>query len=782
MIKNYFKTAFRNIVSQPIFSIINITGLVIAITSVVLISLWVQDEKSYDKFHLKSDRIHRVIMNMGDHGNLAMTPPPLANKIKEEFPEVEYSTRIQDCPQVVVKNENHNFNENKGIFVDPDFFEIFSFNLLDGNQQNLINEPFNIVVTKDFANRYFKDGNVINNNLSINGNPVTISGVLDNIPANSHLQFDFILPIELLELLGEDLSDWGNVNVHSYIRVKKDVEWTTLNEKIVNWQTPRKESFFLQPLEEIHTEPGMLADNAVVSDKKYINIFIVVALIILIIASINYITIYISSALKRIREIGLRKINGSNKKNLILQFLSESIVFIFITLFLSTVLIRVLLPYFNNIVNKELSFQLLDTKIIVGLLFIGFLLLIFIGIYPALFFSSLKPSILFKKDTGKFGIVTKLKRGMILIQFSVTTILIIGVFTVLKQLEFIENKDLGFQKENIIYLPFNGIAEHYESMKEEVLKNPSVLNVTAKNSLPIENANKTDEIFWPGMELDQKLLVEATGVDYNYIETMNMTLSEGRSFSEQYETDKSSAVLNRTAVRQMNLKDPIGKTINLWGFPLTVIGVVNDGLFYSLKKKSGPQIYYMIQDINEDEMTYYGKILINVKERDIQETISQIQNVWSCYYPEIPFDFNFLDKAIDQRYWEERRLFSVIKYFVVLSLILSCMGLYGLSLFSTKQRIKEIGVRKVNGAKISEILTMLNKDFVLWAGIAYAISVPVAYIIMYKWLNNFAYKIMLSWWIFALAGIFALTTVLLTISWQSWRAARRNPVEALRYE
>ena len=782
MLKNSIKTALRNIKNQPVFNTINCLGLVIAISSLVLISIWVKNELSFDKFHANYESIYRVIMNRGEYDAIPITPPPLAEKLKEGIPEIKYATRIQQCPQAIIKNKDLVFNEKDGIFADPDFFTIFSFKLIAGNTNNLFGNPFNIVVTEDFAYKYFNSKNVLNKTLEINGKNVTVSGIIKNVPQNSHLQFDFILPEKLYKLMGGNEDEWGNVNLMTYVEVEKGSNFKSLNTKVLNIETPRSETFYLQPLKEIHTDLNLMADNTKVTDKKYINIFIVIALIIVLLASVNYITIYISSSTKRIKEIGIRKISGSGRKSMIFQFISETALFILITLIISVFVIKLSLPLFNNIMQKELSINFFDSTFLPGMILIGIIFLLSIGIYPSLYFSSLKPVALLKKDSRLPGSPARLKKMMIFIQFIVTTILIASIITISKQLDYIKNKDLGFEKENIIYLPFNGIGEKYDILKTEMLKNPSVINVSAKNSLPVEIADITSEISWPGKRLDQNFLMEVTAVDYDYIKTLKMNLLMGRNFSSEIESDVLSVILNETAMKQMQFKNPIGEVINIWGQDVTVIGVVKDGLFYSLKEKAGPQIFYRTELVDEDEMANYGMLLINIKGNNIKNTLSEVKSVWNTVIPGVPFDFNFINNAINQRYWEEERLFSVIKYFVVLSIILSCLGLFGLSLFSSKQRVKEIGLRKVNGAKVTEILSLLNKDLITWAFSAYIIAIPLAYYILKNWLNNFAYKTNLSWWIFAAAGILALIIALFTTSWQSWMAARRNPVEALRYE
>jgi putative ABC transport system permease protein len=783
MIRNYLKTIVRIIVRQPVFSAINILGLSIAITCVVFISLWVWDELSYDRFHQSRDQIYRVMMNLGEYGNLAVTPPPLIGKIKEDFPEINHAARVKECPEMVIKNGDLIFREEEGIFVDPEFFDIFSFDLLRGHKPDLLKDPYSIVLTEVMAKKYFDTEDPVNKTLYIDGQSFTVTGVLRNIPENSHLQFNFILPVELLTHFGNNLESWGNVNLYSYIEVVEGTDFSKLNEKIIEWKTPRKENFFLQPLESIHQEPDYVADNSKICDKKYVRIFSSIALFILLIACVNYITLYISSSLNRMKEIDIRKVIGSSRKNLFFQFLGESTLFIIIGLILSDVFTEVLSPLFNDITQKNYTYLFHNYYSLPFTILFGVLLLLIIGVYPAIYLSKFKPSLIIKeKGKDKILPISRLKNMMVLIQFSITTVLLIGIILISKQLNYIHDKNLGFNKENIVYMPFRGIGEHYDNFRQALLKNPEILNVTAKNSLPIESADKTSSIYWPGKNPDDDLLMEATGVDFRYIETIGLNIVEGRDFSPDYPTDKYSFMLNQAALKQMKLVNPIGKVIKLWGYQGSIIGIVNDALFYSLKEKTGPQILYMIQDIKSQEMSDFGVLLVKIAGNDVRGTISSIQSAWKDYFPDIPFSFSFLDKAIESRYNDEKRLFMIMQYFAILSIIVSCLGLFGISLFSVERRTKEIGIHKVNGATISEVMVLLNKDFVRWILIAFVIAIPTGYFVMYKWLEGFAYKTSLSWWIFAFAGITALIIALITVSWQSWKAATRNPVESLRYE
>ncbi|NJK85126.1 MAG: FtsX-like permease family protein [Bacteroidales bacterium] len=371
---------------------------------------------------------------------------------------------------------------------------------------------------------------------------------------------------------------------------------------------------------------------------------------------------------------------------------------------------------------------------------------------------------------------------MVFVQFAVSTILLIGIFTVTKQLKFIQNKDLGYQKENIVYLPFNGMADQYHTFKRELLNLPNINGVTAKNSLTIEIADKTTDLYWPGKEENQEVFIEATGVDYDYFSTMGLNMVEGRCFSVDFLTDKGGLVVNQDALIKMGLTNAIGQKVNLWGFDLEVIGVVNNANFYSLKETIGPQAYYLIENCDETELDEYGVILIKIAGNYTNQTFASIEKIWTKLNPEVPFELNFLDSAVNHLYVSEKRLAKLVQYFTILSILISCLGLLGITNLAVRECTKEIGIRKVNGAKRSEILIMINTNYAKWVITAFFIACPMAWIILKKWLEEFAYRTQLNWWIFFASGLSLLLISSITVSLQSWRAASRNPVESLRYE
>lgn len=451
MITKMIKQVFRKIKNQPLFSGIKYLGLTVGMACIIIITVWMQNELSFDKFHENSENIYRVIMDMGEHGELALTPPPLIDKIQNDFPEIECATRVEDLPKIIVKNKDIIFYEENGIFADPGFFDVFSFQLLSGDKRKILDNPFNVVITEQFAQKYFGNSDGLNKSLTVHGFPFTVAGILENIPQNSHLKFDFILPIQLKTNLGYELDNWGDVNLYTYMKIKNGADATTLNAKIANWETPRDESFFLQPLTEIHGDTHYIAENAKTSDKLYIFVFSSVALLILIIACLNYITLFITASYKRSKEIGMMKIIGATRKKLMLIFISETGIFILASLFTALLLVKLLIPFFNNITETQLSFGFFQSGKMSIAIILSIVLLLIIGIYPALHLSSIKPQSIFRKEKMNSGIISRSKNMMVLVQFTITTILIIGLITVSKQMNYIQNKDLGFQKLHFVY-------------------------------------------------------------------------------------------------------------------------------------------------------------------------------------------------------------------------------------------------------------------------------------------------------------------------------------------
>jgi putative ABC transport system permease protein len=796
--KNYIKIEFRNLIKLKTYSFINISGLAIGLASIILIFLWVQDELSYDGFHKNKDDIYRIGLYFPSNSiRIAQSRPAFAHALKDAFPEIVDAVRYKQRSRLLLKNDNQVFYEDGGAVADPSFFNMFTFPFLKGDPNTALSEIDNVVITEKLASKYFRNEDPMNKLLFIDGTPMKVTGVIKDVPEQSHMQFTFISSIQLLARLGDNLNSWGNCNLYTYIRFSDDISKEKIIDKSIRYLRTKTaerwgrnpndldEIAFFQSLKNIHLDSDIRSqDNFKIGDMQYVHIFTIIALFILVIACINYINLSTARATIRKKEVGVKKVIGSNKYQLFIQFFSESLIFAIVAYIFAIILVELFLPAFNNFIGKNLSIFYLHWKFIFGSLTIVFFTGILAGVYPAFYLSSFQPIQLFR-DTTKRGLSkTVFRKILIIVQFLISIALIISTLVVYDQLNYMRNKNLGFDKDNVIYLQFRGnIGKNFESFRNELNQNINILGVTAKNSLPIESADRTTSVQWPGKIPEQEVFVEATAVDWDYIETMNLSLIEGRNFSREFSSDlKGSFILNEEAVKQLSLESPIGKPFSLWRRQGTIIGVVNNVHFSSLRHSIEPQVLYLVQDINSQEMKDYGFILIKIKEGKFNNSISYIEDTWNKINSDFPFEFWFLDTAVENQYQIEKKMGTIFNYFTLLSIFIACLGLFGLVSFTTEQRSKEIGIRKVLGASASSILSILTKNLIKLVFLANLIAWPIAWYAMNKWLQNFAYRIDLKIWPFLLAGFLALVIALITISWQAIRAATANPVNALRYE
>lgn len=782
------KLAFRQLLRQRTHNLIQIIGFSLALTCVIMILSWVRYELSFDQFHDKKDNLYRVLMdiNVGSEGafQLAVTPPPMGIAAVDEFPEIVNSTRFELSPQIVFELDGVSHFGTNGALADPAFLDMFSFPLLKGNPALAMDNPQSVLLSESFAATYFGDKDPMNRIIKVQNAPMKITGIFKDIPSNSHLQFDFLIPIQLKTMMGSDLTDWGNVNLCTYIQVSEGTDLTSLNTKFKSWDTPRKyDQFTLQSLHEIHSTSGIQAEESVVTDRKYVHVFIVLAFVILMIACINFVNLQSGQVLKRTREVGIRKVNGANKIQLILQFMMESCLVLLISYFLSFLVVELAVPYFSQLFDYKIDLQFYDYEFL-GLLASLFIVIVLTtGLVPSTRFASFNPTGLMQKLPIKGKIGSLSRKVLVITQFVFSVFFIIGTIVINNQFQFMKNRSLNEQKNQIIYLPFKGeIGTKYDTFKNRLLTLPSISHVTAKNSLPTEVADKTGELDWPGKDPNMDFIIEGTGVDFQYFETLGIGVVEGRTFTEAFTSDNKFAfVLNKTAIKNMGLENPIGTDISLWGYPGQIIGIVKDVNLKSLRNEVDGQIFFIIPDYTDQDITFYGVILIKIQD-DIPITLATIQEQWSELNPGIPFDYHFLDEAVDSLYWDEMRLSKLMNYASFLGIIICCLGLLGLVIHNSNSRIKEIGIRKINGATMRNIMLMLNRQYIQWVSISLIIAFPLAWFVLDKWLRNFADHIRLDWWIFAISGLVTLIIALATINGQIVKVARNNPADVLKYE
>ncbi len=800
MFNNYLKIAFRNVKRHKGYSFINITGLAIGMACTILISFYILDELSYDKYHEKSDSIYRLVQILGPgteyEYETVVQSALYAPLLLEEIPEVKNAARIY-APKmwgrsVLIGYKDKIFYTQELIFADASLFEMFSFPFAKGNPETVFPDPQSIVITEKVAEKYFGDEDPMGKIITYdNQHQFKVTGVLKNIPRNSHFRFDFVVPMESYPMvMNERLEKWTNSAFPTYLELPKNYDITALQEKIPALiKSHRGKSvdteFWFQPLTRIHLHSHLNDELGTNSDIRYVYIFIVIALFVLSIACMNFINLSTARSVHRAREVGVRKMVGANRNQLIKQFLFESIIICLIALAASLFLVWVFLPSFTKIFGVQIDFSFISPYSYMALLaiialFTGF----FSGVFPAFFLSSFNLISVLKGRflTGKRGKNT-LRKWLVVAQFAISTILVICTGIIYDQLNYIQNSDLGFNKESVVVIPTRRDKEVISKagiLKTAFEKDSSVFNVTASSQTPgIKMFSRHAQT--EGDAKDKWKSVRSLWVEHDFIKTYELSLLAGRSFSKEFGTDADKAfILNETAVKMFGFSSPenaIGKQINLnYGRKIgTVIGVTKDFNFLSLHSKIEP----IIMHINPDRFYY---ISARINNQNIQTTLDYLKKKWGEILPQRPFDYFFLERDYSEQYHSDQSFGTLLSHFSLIAILISCLGLFGLISYSVERRTKEIGIRKVLGASISKVFYLIAKEFMYAIGIAAIIAWPVAYFVMSKWLQSFAYRISIGLGAFILSSVLALIVALLTVSYQTVKAATANPVDSLRYE
>lgn len=798
MLRNYLKIAFRNLVKNFGFSAINISGLAIGLASCFLIALYIQFEIGYESFHENKEDIYRYIpRSESQDGNLRMqtwTPPGFAPAMADHFAEIEKFSRfstLDDEPLMKVKDMV--LSPETLALADIDFFSIFSFNLLRGEPSQVLVNPFSVVISEDIAETFFDGEDPVGKTINYdNSYELTITGVFETLPNNSHLQFSYLIPFETVgdvierqfgfpkERFLTDLESW---NYSSYFQLSKNVNPVVLEKSIDEYFTTlRKNKFnpelmsdWLQPLNEIHFSTGIKGDEAN-GNKNNIYIFSAIAFFILIIACFNFMNLSTAKAMNRSKEVGVRKVMGAQKSQLVYQFLGETILLTIISLVLAIILLELIVPIFNSVMGLSLTPAYLNNPLFVlVLLGIGLLTGVIAGGYPAFYLSSFEAARVLKDTAGKSG-KSGLRQVLTVLQFAIAAFLIIGTFVIYEQTSFLKNKPLGFNKDRIIFLsPPLTVADQMSVFENSLRSNSAIEGVTRSNSVPgYAGSHWTYSI----PEVDKSMNINTMIVDFDFIDTYNIEVLEGRGISSEYASDSSdSYIINETAARQMMLANPIGMSIQaLDGHEVgEIVGVVKDFHYKPLQQAIEPLV--MRYDM-KNAFTWS----IKFNDNNLQQNLTLVEEEWKKIAPDYPFSYSFLDDSLEKLYQSEQNTGWLISVFSVLAVFIACLGLLGLTSFLTEQRKKEIGVRKVLGASVSGIVTLLGKDFVKLVGIAFFVSVPLAWWAMNTWLEDFAYKIEINPILYVSAGGILLFIALVTVSYQSFKAAVNNPADTLRSE
>ena len=778
MLKNYLTIAFRNIIRRKGFSFINIAGLAVGLAVSMLIFLWVQDEYNYDSFNEKADSIYRVVFSYQSNDRRMQhwrTPPPMAAAIREKYPEISDAARFHNEGMVLLIVGDKKLKVRAG-YTDNNLFNIFTLPFLQGSSEEALLEPNSAVISKKMAEIFFTDENPIGKIININNQfELTVDGVLKELPANSHLQFDFLMQFSRLpEVMGYgEEEDWGDFGFNTFILLNEQTNIAQVEENInscideVLPEIGRK--FYLKSLTDIHLynldgSPGMMT---------YVYIFSSIAIFIIIIACINFMNLCTARSSQRTKEIGIRKVVGAVRNQLRLQFMGESLLLSFIALIFALVIVELLLPMFNELTDKQLNFNMLNMNILYFILGITFITGLISGIYPALLLSSFKPISVIKRDKTQGS--SLFRKILVIVQFTLSIMLIFSTIVVSKQMVFIRNRNLGFNKENIVYLPLNNsYCEKSDAFKEELLRDPNVLNVTrTSNKTGISPKWSMGVRQWEGNAGEEEIDLPLISCDMDYLKTFGLELVAGEFYKKNSYSDEEEFefVVNETTIKKIGMEKPIGKSFANG----RIIGVVKDFNYRSLHSKIGLLALVAIPE-------WDNYIAIKIRSENIQQTLDFIEKVSSEIAPDFPFEFHFLESDFDELYGDEIRLGKLFNCFSFLAIIISCLGLLGLASFSTQQRIKEIGIRKVLGSSVAQVVILLSTDFTKWIFIANLIALPVAYYLMNNWLHNFAFKTNINLWIFLISGGVALFVAFFTISFQTIKVANANPIDALKYE
>lgn len=786
MIKSFFIVFFRNLWRNKGYAILNLLGLSMGIACSLLIFSWILYELSYDNFHQNKNELYLVIQHQnfqkGVVNVLNTTPPAIAEPLEKDYPEIINAARLRSIP-CSIKYGDMDFTETVS-FVDPSFFEMFTFPFIKGDPKAFVSDISSLVLTEKMAAKYFGDedpiGKILGVNISSSEINFKVSGVLKDIPHNSSLQHNFFIPLENARIVGFNLDEWGVSNFTTFVQLHKNASYEDVSKKVfdlfrVHLSKENIRDVSLHPLPRLHlyaTDGG--------GEIVYVRIFSLIALLVLVIACINFVNFATGRTNNRSKEVGIRKVVGAGKINLVRQFFGESILTVFLAMLLSITWVTMAFPAFKSLLAKDFSINFFSADFLLILIGICLFTCIAAGSYPAFFLSSFKPINVLEKIYKSQSRKGWLRKTLLFLQYTISVGLILNAIIVSKQLNYIDYKKIGLDKDNIIYFKLSGdMADKYEAMKSEWLKNPSISNVTISSSLPTNVLGHSGGWSWEGETSDGTILMSLGLFGIDYQNTFKIPMSEGRFFSYDF-SDDHSVVINEKAAKIISSTSPIGRQLSFAGMNFTIIGVVKDFNFKSLRNVIQPLVMFPNNKVLSLLPRNY--IFIRLNPGKIGDSIKFVERTFSKFNPGFTFKYNFLDEAYRNLYQDERQLGRLIIYGAFLAIFLSCLGLLGLSSFMVEQRTKEIAVRKVFGSSVTGIIALISKEFVhlvFWANI---LGGTIVYIAMNKWLQGFAHRTSFSWWIFLIAAVLTFGIALLMVSLQTIRAGLRNPSQSLKYE
>jgi len=806
MLKNYIKITLRNLLKNKSYTLINIVGLAFGLACCILITLYVIHEVSYDKFHENFDEIFRVTETRQEDGEpqkYASTYSALAPALNEEFASIEHITHVYPTSGLIIGPGNLKYQEEGMIYADSSFFEMFSFELLKGNPERALDRPLTMVITEKIAAKFFGNVNPVGRTLRFEGSrnafDYEITGVVKSPPTNSHIQFDYVISYESLR----NMKPWEyNVKyyppMYTYVKLNSAEAEADIEEQFPgfvkkyygDWDDAETSAFSLQPISDIHLYSNLQNELSTNFDITYVYLFLAIAVFILVIACINFMNLATARSMNRAREVGMRKTLGANRRQLIGQFLGEAIIMTALSLGLAILGVETFLPWFNEVAGKELTLGLFANRQVIAALIGGIIAVgLLAGSYPAFYLSSFNPVQALKGDKGGESTSTaNFRKGLVVFQFCISTVLIFATIVISKQLDYVKNERLGFDKEQVVIIPIRETEDQFnvETLKQEILGVPGVESASAVSGVPGIRGGIHGFKVVPEQDKADSLMMQTITVDHDYVETLGLELVKGRDFSKAFGTDTEEAfIINETAAKRMGWSDsPLNKELTLHYYVEDlirkkgkVIGVVKDFQYHSLHQSIDPVLIHVFP-----KTFYHDYLSVRLSTDNIQEVIGSLKEKWSIFNPERPFEYSFLDDTFDAMYRSEIRLGKIFNAFALVAIFVACLGLFGLASYSTEQRKKEIGIRKVLGAKIKDIIGLLGKETTLLIITSQIIALPLAYVMMSSWLSNYADRIVISAWLFVASSITILFIAWATISYQSVKAAVMNPVNSLRSE
>lgn len=798
MFRNYLTTALRNLAKHKVYAFINVFGLAIGMAACLVIFLFISDELSFDGFHQKKDRIYRLDEVQSFEGmspqNVALSMPGMGPNLLNEMPEISGFTRFWNWDKLMYEKEEKSLMVNRTAIVDSTFLEIFDFKLLEGDTHSALDEPYSVVMTEETAQKFFGRTDVVGEQLIIDDDNFKVTGLLEDVPENSHLQFDALVSINTITRENPEFNDrWGSNFMVTYLLLEPNTDIEKLEskfpqfmidhmgEEITNFYT-----LFLQSLEDVHLGSMDIEhdyQNYRKFDRTYIKVFSILAFFVLVIASINFMNLSVARSATRSKEVGIRKAIGALRKQLINQFLGESVLLTVFALALAIVIASLFIPYLNGLTNRSLSLVSITQQweALLAIIVLACLVGVLSGAYPAFFLSSFQTVKVLKGKMESYGRKSFLRNGLVVIQFAIAIALIVGTLLALQQLQFMKSKDIGFDKEQMMLIPMSGEAnEKYETLKNELVKKAGVKGVTASGQRMGNNLHQTGAKLKTDTVM-REITVSQINVDHDFLKVYDIQLKSGRDFSKEHSDDSGFGfIINQELADELALEDPVGARFGFGWYNDdtlgTILGVTQNFNFNSLHHSVNTLCLHIHPEWGFSELS------VKVSPDNMQQTISEVEQVWTSMVTDRPFEYQFLDEHFETLYRSDEQMSSIVSIIAGLAIIIACLGLFGLASITTEQRTKEIGIRKVLGASLAQILLVLSRNFALLVGTAFLIAVPISYFMLEEWLAGFAFRISIGAWVFVFAGLISFLVAMITISFQTTRAALSNPVKALRNE